>query len=345
MDPTFDDDEARDEELLRLYEYHAQFLAFDDDKATGSYTQTLKKNGGGGDDGVEEDVYGLMCESVKTFSIRVTKTSLKFFDFNTSSLQERCTGMRHVAIILVSLAGLGIRIGFPSSLVAISLDVLAKSQVRKAEQGHIVGITSEEEDASESFSRIGIPKNGSRIEFRSVVYELLGDDASWSTVVEEGEPVDVAGSGATTLAIGAITSGAGKPFSQLIKIYMDLSQLIRLRLIIDNDVDVLPFPFFTVDSLWSSKITCESGVIVFFSGLGVFRLGLGVSLSRAVGFLRGILAVVVILVKGHAFSTIVKVRPVGCDPLALLDGFTPVDDNIGVSESNSFVLVLWGDSN
>ncbi|GKF13386.1 hypothetical protein Tco_0054848, partial [Tanacetum coccineum] len=56
----------------------------------------------------------------------------------------------------------------------------------------MVGITSEEEDASESFSRIRMPKSGS----------LLGDGASWSTVVEEGKPVDVAGCGATTLAIG-----------------------------------------------------------------------------------------------------------------------------------------------
>ncbi|GKG24376.1 hypothetical protein Tco_0395004, partial [Tanacetum coccineum] len=37
---------------------------------------------------------------------------------------------------------------------------------------------------------------------------LLGDGASWPTVVEEGKPVDAAGSGATTLAIGAMTSGA-----------------------------------------------------------------------------------------------------------------------------------------
>ncbi|GKB52291.1 hypothetical protein Tco_0903044, partial [Tanacetum coccineum] len=36
-------------------------------------------------------------------------------------------------------------------------------------------------------------------------------------------------------------------------------------------------------------------------------LGLGVSLSRAVGFLRGTSVVVVILVKGHTFPTIVKV--------------------------------------
>ncbi|GKA75014.1 hypothetical protein Tco_0781392 [Tanacetum coccineum] len=58
-----------------------------------------------------------------------------------------------------------------------------------------------------------------------------------------------------------------------------------------------------------------------------------VSVSRAVGFLRGTSAVVVILVKGHAFPTIVKVRPVGYDPLALVDGFTPVEDNIGLLET------------
>ncbi|GJV54456.1 hypothetical protein Tco_1450197 [Tanacetum coccineum] len=67
----------------------------------------------------------------------------------------------------------------------------------------MVGITSEEEDASESFSRIGIPKNGS-------LFIYKGDGASWSTIVEEGEPVDAAGSGATTSVIGAMTSGAGR---------------------------------------------------------------------------------------------------------------------------------------
>ncbi|GKG32835.1 hypothetical protein Tco_0430345, partial [Tanacetum coccineum] len=36
------------------------------------------------------------------------------------------------------------------------------------------------------------------------------DGASWSTVVEEGEPVDAACSGATTSAIGVMTSGAGR---------------------------------------------------------------------------------------------------------------------------------------
>ncbi|GJV49831.1 hypothetical protein Tco_1440043 [Tanacetum coccineum] len=62
-------------------------------------------------------------------------------------------------------------------------------------------------------------------------------------------------------------------------------------------------------------------------------LGLGVTLSRAVDFLRGTSAVVVILVKGHAFPTIVKVRPVGCDLLALVDDFIHVEDNIGLLET------------
>nr|GEX25875.1 hypothetical protein [Tanacetum cinerariifolium] len=43
----------------------------------------------------------------------------------------------------------------------------------------------------------------------SKVCELLADGASWSTVVEEGEPVHAASSGATTSAIGAMTSRAG----------------------------------------------------------------------------------------------------------------------------------------
>nr|GEX29085.1 hypothetical protein [Tanacetum cinerariifolium] len=51
------------------------------------------------------------------------------------------------------------------------------------------------------------------------------------------------------------------------------------------------------------------------------------------GFLRGTLAVVVILVKGHAFPTIENVLPVGCDPLALVDKCTLVEDNIGLLET------------
>nr|GFC44327.1 hypothetical protein [Tanacetum cinerariifolium] len=38
---------------------------------------------------------------------------------------------------------------------------------------------------------------------------LLGDAASWSTIVEEDEPIDSTGSGAITSSIGAMTSGAG----------------------------------------------------------------------------------------------------------------------------------------
>nr|GEX62717.1 hypothetical protein [Tanacetum cinerariifolium] len=50
--------------------------------------------------------------------------------------------------------------------------------------------------------------------------------------------------------------------------------------------------------------------------------------NYAIDFLEGTSVVVVILVKGHVFPTIVKIRPVeGCDPLALVDDFTPVEDN------------------
>ncbi|GJY59723.1 hypothetical protein Tco_0459615 [Tanacetum coccineum] len=70
-------------------------------------------------------------------------------------------------------------------------------------------------------------------------------------------------------------------------------------------------------------------------------LGLDVSLSRAVSFLRGTSVVVVILVKGYAFPTIVMVLPVGCDPLALVDGFTPVEDNKGLLETRFDVEVVF----
>nr|GEV96706.1 hypothetical protein [Tanacetum cinerariifolium] len=42
-----------------------------------------------------------------------------------------------------------------------------------------------------------------------VLFEILGEGASWSTVVEEGEPVDSTCFGGITSARGAITSGAG----------------------------------------------------------------------------------------------------------------------------------------
>nr|GEZ13615.1 hypothetical protein [Tanacetum cinerariifolium] len=61
--------------------------------------------------------------------------------------------------------------------------------------------------------------------------------------------------------------------------------------------------------------------------------GLSVLLSIGIGSRRGTIAVVVILVKGHTFPTSVKVRPVGCDLLALESKFTPVEDNTCVLET------------
>nr|GEZ48761.1 hypothetical protein [Tanacetum cinerariifolium] len=77
--------------------------------------------------------------------------------------------------------------------------------------------------------------------------------------------------------------------------------------------------------------------------------GLVVLLSIGIGFLKGTIAVVVILVKGHTFPTNVKVRRVdemalvlttlfllsklGCDPLALVSKFTSVEESTGVLET------------
>nr|GEV21677.1 hypothetical protein [Tanacetum cinerariifolium] len=72
-------------------------------------------------------------------------------------------------------------------------------------------------------------------------------------------------------------------------------------------------------------------------------LGLVVLLSIGIGFLRRTIVVVVILVIGHTFPTNVKVRPVGCDPLALESKFTLVEESTGVLET-TFVedVVLTG---
>nr|GFA07839.1 hypothetical protein [Tanacetum cinerariifolium] len=79
-----------------------------------------------------------------------------------------------------------------------------------------------------------------------------------------------------------------------------------------------------LDNLQSS--TEEDGTLETVDPLDL--LGLGGLLSMTMGFLRGTLAVVAILVKWHAFPTIVKVLPVGCDPLALVGRVTSVEDNI-----------------
>ncbi|GKE93893.1 hypothetical protein Tco_1574988, partial [Tanacetum coccineum] len=62
-----------------------------------------------------------------------------------------------------------------------------------------------------------------------------------------------------------------------------------------------------LDDLHASRE--EDGTLEFMDPQDLL-VGLGVSLSKAIGFLRGTSVVVVILVKGHAFPTIVKVRPI-----------------------------------
>nr|GFA58888.1 hypothetical protein [Tanacetum cinerariifolium] len=71
--------------------------------------------------------------------------------------------------------------------------------------------------------------------------------------------------------------------------------------------------------------------------LGSFLLAdkdlLCLNLQTGTLFLDALRFRVMILVKGNVFPTIVKVRPVGCDPLALVEKFIPVEDNIGLLET------------
>nr|GEW49732.1 hypothetical protein [Tanacetum cinerariifolium] len=91
----------------------------------------------------------------------------------------------------------------------------------------------------------------------------------------------------------------------------------------------------TLDNLHSSRE--EDGTLETVDPqdlLSSFLLGgLCMFVSTTIDFIEGTLVVVVILVKGDAFPTIVKVRPVGCDPLALVDDFTPLEDNVGLLET------------
>ncbi|GKA21747.1 hypothetical protein Tco_0701736 [Tanacetum coccineum] len=70
-------------------------------------------------------------------------------------------------------------------------------------------------------------------------------------------------------------------------------------------------------------------------GLLLYTLSseVGVITGVIVVSLRGTTLVEVIPVKGHLYPTIVKVIPVGFDPLALVGHFTPVEYNKGLLES------------
>ncbi|GJW57970.1 hypothetical protein Tco_0104701 [Tanacetum coccineum] len=83
---------------------------------------------------------------------------------------------------------------------------------------------------------------------------------------------------------------------------------------------------------------------------------LGVVTDFEVVSLRGTTLVEVILVKGHVFPSIVKVRPVGfhlypisvntlpvgCDLLALVELFIPVEDNIDLKSKTTEDIISIG---
>nr|GEU57251.1 retrovirus-related Pol polyprotein from transposon TNT 1-94 [Tanacetum cinerariifolium] len=100
---------------------------------------------------------------------------------------------------------------------------------------------------------------------------------------------------------------------------------------------------FSDDEHTTKKVTIldesiEEGVPVGSAGIGAISVGtrettlgrglkLGVVTDFEVFSLRGSALVEVILVKGYVFPTIVKVRPVGCDLLALVELFILVEGN------------------
>ncbi|GJY50257.1 hypothetical protein Tco_0441104 [Tanacetum coccineum] len=61
---------------------------------------------------------------------------------------------------------------------------------------------------------------------------------------------------------------------------------------------------------------------------------LGVSTSMGLVSLGGTMGLAVTLVRGHCVPIIVKVLPVDCDPLALVEAITPIEDN-------KDLLVVW----
>ncbi|GJT92509.1 hypothetical protein Tco_1081354 [Tanacetum coccineum] len=84
-----------------------------------------------------------------------------------------------------------------------------------------------------------------------------------------------------------------------------------------------------LEILYSTLLDLLLEYTFFVLGFPRFLLLGGVFLTTFArnGFLGGTTVVEVILVKGHLFPSIVKVRPVGFDLLALVKLFTPVEVN------------------
>nr|GEV12081.1 hypothetical protein [Tanacetum cinerariifolium] len=146
----------------------------------------------------------------------------------------------------------------------------------------------------------------------SCVDVIIVDGASWSIDVDTGEL-------AKSTALGAAASGTGE-----VEIVGGLNtqnvfdEIGELRAISGYMLRAarVQIPENNLDSLHSSREEHGTSEIMdpqdllgsfLLADISLIILGLGASVSRAVGFLRGTLVVMVILVKGHAFPTIVKV--------------------------------------
>nr|GEY52468.1 hypothetical protein [Tanacetum cinerariifolium] len=130
------------------------------------------------------------------------------------------------------------------------------------------------------------------------VCELLADGASWSTVVKEGEPVKVAGSGATASIIGAITSGIGiqnfvDEIGELRAIFGHMLKAVGVQ-ILENNLDDL------------HSLREEDGIAETMDPQDLL---------------------------GSLLLADIDLIILGCDLVEMVDNFTYVEDNIGLLET------------
>ncbi|GJZ62600.1 hypothetical protein Tco_0618737 [Tanacetum coccineum] len=156
------------------------------------------------------------------------------------------------------------------------------------------------------------------------VCELLQMVQLVHQLVRGSEPVEVSGSESTSINIGEIYYRLGdQNFMSTQEFIYEISELRAISGHILGAAGVI-IPENNLDDLHSSREEDGTSETIDPQDLLGSLLLADVSVSRAVGFLRGTSAVVVILVKGHVFPTIVNFRPVGLQVYSIFVNTFPV---------------------
>nr|GEX83009.1 hypothetical protein [Tanacetum cinerariifolium] len=205
-----------------------------------------------------------------------------------------------------------------------TLDFIKSKAIVKAALCTTVEITSKDEDASKSFSGIEMEKNGS---YSCVQH--LGRDSLLQHLVEVGEPVDAAGYRATTLVIDAMTEGVrrstlggGESFHDVrVLNYCVKKSLLELKEIFGHMLGAarVQIPKNNLDDIHSSREEDGTSKTIdlkdLLDSLLLADIDLIILGCDPLGLVDGFTPV-----EDNA----------GCDPPALVDGFTPVEDNAGM---------------